>query len=173
MTSGGFDDDGYLTVTGRKKDLIITAAGQNIAPQEIEGDLRQHELISEAIVVGEGRRYLTALLTLDNDALAAWAEAHHKVADAEPLTLDPDLRVEIDAFIDRVNASRSRVENVRKYRVLPHDFTIAGDELTPTLKIKRNVVCANYSGVDRGDVHGGLTALARKLESARVGARPH
>ncbi len=144
---GRFDDDGYLTVTGRKKDLIITAAGQNIAPQEIEGDLRQHELIAEAIVVGEGRRYLTALLTLDNDALTAWAQVHHKVAAAEALTMDPDLHAEIDKFIDRVNASRSRVENIRKYRVLPHDFTIAGDELTPTLKIKRNVVCANYAAL--------------------------
>ena len=144
---GRLDEHGYLTVTGRKKDLIITAHGQNIAPQEIETDLRQHDLISEAVVIGEGRRYLTALLTLDGDALARWAEAHHKVADVEALAVDPDLRGEIDRFVDAVNGKRSRVEQVRKYRILAHDFTIAAGEMTPTLKVKRNVVNADYADV--------------------------
>ncbi len=100
---GSLDDDGYLRITGRKKDLIITAAGQNIAPQEIETDLRHHELISEAVVIGEGRRYLTALLTLDGDALSAWAAAHDKIANYEALAVDPDLRAEIDRIVDEVN----------------------------------------------------------------------
>ncbi len=141
---GRLDANGYLTITGRKKDLIITAHGQNIAPQEIETDLRQFELISEAVVIGDGRRYLTALLTLDGDTLASWADAHHKVADVEALAVDPDLRGEVDHFIERVNSKRSRVENIRKYRILAHDFTIEGGEMTPTLKVKRNVVNTNY-----------------------------
>jgi len=142
---GRIDEAGYLTVTGRKKDLIITAHGQNIAPQEIETDLRHHELVSEAVVVGEGRRYLTAVITLDGDTLTAWADAHHKVADVEALAVDPDLVAEIDAFIEQVNSRRSRVEQVRKYRILAHDFTIAAGEMTPTLKVKRNVVNAAYA----------------------------
>ena len=88
-------------IIGRKKDLIITAAGQNIAPQEIETDLRSYELVSEAVVIGEGRRYLTALLTLGGEALVAWANAHGKVADYEALTVDPDLH-------DRDGSDRGR-----------------------------------------------------------------
>jgi long-chain acyl-CoA synthetase len=144
---GSVDDDGYLTIIGRKKDLIITAAGQNIAPQEIETDLRSYELVSEAVVIGEGRRYLTALLTLGGDALVAWANAHCKVADYESLTVDPDLHTEMDRIVGEVNAKRSRVEHVRKFRILPHEFTIAAGEMTPTLKVKRNVVNATYREV--------------------------
>ena len=141
---GRVDDDGYLTIVGRKKDLIITAAGQNIASQDIETDLRGHELISEAVVIGEGRRYLTALLALAGDALASWGQRHGKVADYEALTVDPDLRAEIDRIVAAVNARRSRVEHVRKFRILPHEFTIAAGEITPTLKVKRDVVNATY-----------------------------
>ncbi len=142
---GTLDDDGYLRITGRKKDLIITAAGQNITPQEIETDLRYHDLISEAVVIGEGRRYLTALLTLDGDALSAWAHAHDKIANYEALAVDPDVHAEIDRIVAEVNSQRSRVENVRKYRILAHEFTIAGGEMTPTLKVKRNVVNDKYA----------------------------
>ena len=144
---GTLDEKGYLRITGRKKDLIITAAGQNIAPQEIETDLRYHHLISEAVVIGEGRRYLTALLTLDGDALSSWAQAHDKIADYESLAADPDLRAETDRAVDEVNRKWSRVENVRKYRVLAHEFTIAGGEMTPTLKVKRNVVNEKYANL--------------------------
>ena len=132
---GQLDADNYLTVTGRKKDLIITAHGQNVAPQEIETDLRHHALVSEAVVIGEGRRYLTAVLTLDGEALADWAEAHHKVGDREAL------------IVDHVNAKRSRVEGVRKYRVLSQDFTVAAGDMTPTLKVKRNIVESTYRDV--------------------------
>ena len=149
---GSLDDDGYLRIIGRKKDLIITAAGQNIAPQEIETDLRHYELISEAVVIGEGRRYLTALLALDGDALVAWANAHGKVADYESLTADPDLPPRWIASWREVNAKRSRVEHVRKYRILPHELTIAAGEMTPTLKVKRNVVNATLPRGHRRDV---------------------
>jgi long-chain acyl-CoA synthetase len=142
--TGRLDRDGYLTITGRKKDLIITAAGQNIAPQEIEMDLRFEELVSEAIVIGEGRRYLTALITLDGDALRRWADGHGKVADYEVLAGDPDLHDEIDRIVERVNRRRSRVENIRKFRLLPHELTVADGEMTPTLKVKRAVVAEHY-----------------------------
>ena len=145
--AGSLDANGYLRITGRKKDLIITAAGQNIAPQEIETDLRHYELISEAVVVGEGRRYLTALLALDGGALTSWSERHAKVADYEALTSDPDLVAEVDRIVAAVNATRSRVENVRKYRILPHELTIAAGEMTPTLKVKRNMVYEAYQGL--------------------------
>ncbi|MGD0379104.1 MAG: long-chain fatty acid--CoA ligase [Acidimicrobiales bacterium] len=138
---GSLDSDGYLRLTGRKKDLIITAAGQNIAPQDIEMELKSHPLVSEAVVVGEGRRYLTALLTLDAEALGEWAHDRGKVADFEALASDPDLREEVDAMVAVVNARRSRVEGIRKHRILAHELTVAAGELTPTLKVKRSVVC--------------------------------
>jgi long-chain acyl-CoA synthetase len=138
--TGAIDQDGYLRIIGRKKDLIITAAGQNIAPQDIEMGLRGHELISEAVVIGEGRRYLTALLTLDADGSAEWARKRGK--DTEPLFLasDPDLADEVDRFVENENSRRARVEQVRRYRILPYSFSVSSDELTPTLKVKRNVV---------------------------------
>ena len=138
---GALDSDGYLRLTGRKKDLIITAAGQNIAPQDIELELKGNPLISEAVVVGEGRRFLTALLTLDAESLQEWAHERGKVADYEELTADPDLREAISAFVASVNSRRSRVEGVRKHRVLARELTVAAGELTPTLKVKRSAVC--------------------------------
>ncbi len=142
--AGSIGPDGYLRITGRKKDLIITAAGQNISPQDIETELAYTELIAQAIVIGEGRRYLTALITLDGEAASHWAAERGKVADYEALTNDPDMRDEIDAIIDAANARRSRVENIRKYRILAHELTVAGGEITPTLKVKRNVVREHY-----------------------------
>ncbi len=138
---GTLDADGYLRITGRKKDLIITAAGQNIAPQDIEMELSSHPLVSEAVVVGEGRRYLTALLTLDAEALGEWAHERGKVSDFEALASDPDLREEVGALVTVINARRSRVEGIRKHRILAHELTVAAGELTPTLKVKRSVVC--------------------------------
>ncbi len=144
---GQLDADGYLTITGRKKDLIITAAGQNISPQEIEEDLRHNGLISEAVVVGEGRRYLTALVTLDEEAVVPWARRHGKVADYEALVSDPDLHAEVDRTIESVNQRHARVENIRKYRVLPHEFTVASGEFTPTFKVKRRAVTEHYDSL--------------------------
>ena len=144
---GMLDGDGYLTITGRKKDLIINAAGKNIAPQGIELDLRNHPLISQAVVIGEGRRYLTALITLDAQNLSAWGKDHAKPPDGEALAQDPDLIAEVQRVIDEVNAKRSRVEGIRKFRVLPHDFTLAEGELTPTLKPKRHVINEKYRSI--------------------------
>jgi long-chain acyl-CoA synthetase len=142
--TGSLDVDGYLRITGRKKDLIITAAGQNIAPQDIEMGLRRHELISEAVVIGEGRRYLTALITLDPEGSVQWARRNGKGSELGVLASDPDLAAELSRFLDEENARRARVEGVRKYRILPDSFTVAGEELTPTLKVKRSVVNHKY-----------------------------
>ncbi len=137
---GTIDVEGYLRLTGRKKDLIITAAGQNIAPQDIEMELTCHALVSQAVVIGEGRRYLTALVMLDAEALGEWARDRGKVASYEGLVADPDLKKEIGGLIETVNARRSRVEGIRKHRILPHELTVAAGELTPTLKVKRSIV---------------------------------
>ncbi len=142
---GHFDPVGYLVVTDRKKDLIITAQGKNIAPQEIETRLRFEPLISQAVVIGEGKRYITALMTLDADTVAPWAQERHKALDPEALISDPDLHAELAASIARVNDGLSHAEAIKRWRVLPHDFTIAHGELTPTLKIKRSVINQHYA----------------------------
>jgi len=145
--TGAFDPDGSLRIIGRKKDLIITAGGQNIAPQVIETELCNHPLISEAVVIGDGRRYLTALITLDPEELTHWAEQHNKLAEAEALAEDPDLLAEIQEAVDHVNGLGSHADGIRKFRVLAHDLTLAAGELTPTLKVRRSIVCEHYADV--------------------------
>ena len=138
---GVLDDHRYLRITGRKKDLIITAHGKNISPQNLETDLAANALVGQAIVIGDGRRYLTALLALDGAALEHWAGDHAKgTADMEALAHDPDLHVELDAIVRAANERHSHVEHIRKWRILPRELTIASGELTPTLKVKRSVV---------------------------------
>jgi long-chain acyl-CoA synthetase len=127
--------------------IIITAAGENIAPEAIEVDLTNYPLISEAVVIGEGHRYLAALLTLDPDALTRWARQHTKLGDLEALTADPDLLSEIQAVIDQVNTKRSHAESIRKFRVLAHVLTAEDGELTPTMKVKRSIVYEHHSEV--------------------------
>jgi len=144
---GSLDADGYLTITGRKKDLIINASGKNISPQEIETRLRYEPLISQAVVIGDGRPYLTALLTLDEEALHEWAAEHHRSGSLESLSSDPELLQSVAESVDRVNLEHARVEGIKRWRVLPHDLTVAGGELTPTLKVKRQVVTDKYTDV--------------------------
>ena len=141
---GSLDQDGYLTITGRKKDLIITSSGKNISPQEIETALRFEPLISQAVVVGDARPYLVALLTLDPDAVSSWAAAHGKFAEMEDLTGDADLVREVAASIARVNDRHARIEGIKRWRLLPRDLTIEGGELTPTLKVKRAAVTSRF-----------------------------
>jgi long-chain acyl-CoA synthetase len=142
---GAFDDHGYLRITGRKKDLIITAHGKNVAPQNLETDLASHPLIGQAVVVGDGRRFLTALLALDDVAVANWARVHDRGAvGLESLAHDPDLRKELTDAVAAVNRRHSRVEHIRHWRVLPRSLTIASGELTPTLKVKRELVSERY-----------------------------
>ena len=143
---GSFDDLGYLRIIGRKKDLIITAHGKNISPQNIESELASHALIGQAVVIGDGRRYLTALLALDDGAADQWGRAHNKGSvGLEALAQDADLRAELDAIVAEVNASHAHVEQIRKWRVLPNALTIAAGELTPTLKVRRTELNERYA----------------------------
>jgi long-chain acyl-CoA synthetase len=142
---GSLDADGYLRITGRKKDLIITAYGKNISPAEIETALRHEPLISQAVVVGDDRPYLTALLTLDADAAAEWASHEHRSLTVEALIEDEALLAAVDAAVERVNGIHSHAEGIRQWRLLPHDLTVAAGELTPTLKVRREVVTAGYA----------------------------
>jgi long-chain acyl-CoA synthetase len=142
---GALDGDGYLLVSGRKKDLIINAYGKNISPSEIELALRHEPLISQAVVVGDGRPFLTALVALDPDAAVDWAAGAGRSLTVEELATDPGLHVAIDDAVTRVNAGRSHVEGIRRWRLLPHDLTVAGHELTPTLKVRREEVVREFA----------------------------
>ncbi len=142
---GRIDDDGYVWLTGRKKDLIINAAGKNIAPSEIEARLSMEKLVGQAVVIGDGRRYLTALLTLDADAAAEWAEHHGAASDIADLIGDPRIREEIAAAVERVNQEHAPVEQLKYWRLLPTPLTVEGGELTPTYKVKRAVVAERYA----------------------------
>jgi long-chain acyl-CoA synthetase len=144
---GRFDGDGYLYVTGRKKDLIITSSGKNIAPQALEAKLQSEPLLAQAVVIGDGRPYLTALLGLDTEAVAGWAHDRGKVASAESLVSDPDVLAEITRYVSRVNDLHAPIEQIKAWRILPAELTIAANELTPTLKVRRNVVNEHYAGL--------------------------
>ena len=135
--------DGFLSITGRKKDIIITAGGKNIAPKNIEAALKNHELINEAVVIGDRRKYLTALITLDPDAGAAWASSHGK--SAATLHDDPELLAEIQRGVDGVNSKFARVEQLKKFKVLERNLSVEDGELTPTLKVKRARVNEHFS----------------------------
>lgn len=142
---GRLDEDGFLAITGRKKDLIINAAGKNISPTEIETALGFEPLISQAVVVGDRRPYLVALLSLDADQVADWASRHDKLGSPEALRDDPDLLEEVQAAVDRVNERHARVEQIKRWRLLPHDLSVEEGELTPTLKVKRHVVTEKFA----------------------------
>ena len=140
---GAFDEEGYLTITGRKKDIIITSGGKNIAPKNIEAALMDIELVAMAVVIGEGRRFITALLSLDEEAVARFAEKNGLTID-DPST-DPRIRDAIQFDIDRVNQEFARVEQVRGFYITPQPFSLEAGELTPTLKLKRQVIEAHYA----------------------------
>lgn len=137
---GSLDGDHYLRISGRKKDLIITAYGKNISPSEIETALRHEPLISQAVVVGDDRPFLTALLTLDADAATTWAADEGRSLTVEALVDDEGLRAAVEAAVTRVNGLHSHAEGIRRWRLLPHDLSVAAGELTPTLKVRREVV---------------------------------
>jgi long-chain acyl-CoA synthetase len=151
---GDIDADGYVSITGRKKELIVTAAGKNVAPAVLEDAVRAHPLVSQVMVVGDQQPFIAAVVTLDVEELAKWAEHNgaHASAPGELVRefLDDDretLRSEIAKAIDGANAQVSRAESIREFRILSTDFTIESGELTPTLKMKRNVIAENRSTV--------------------------
>jgi long-chain acyl-CoA synthetase len=144
---GHLDDDGYLSITGRKKELIVTAGGKNVAPAVLEDRVRAHALVSQCMVIGDGKPFIAALITIDEDAFPAWREANGKPTDASvaDLSSDPTLTAEIQAAIDDANKAVSTAESIRVFRILPGDFTEANGMLTPSLKVKRTVVAKEYA----------------------------
>jgi long-chain acyl-CoA synthetase len=156
---GSLDADGWLSIIGRKKDLIITSSGQNVAPQVIETRLQAEPLIANVVVVGDGRPYLTALVTLDAHELSRWAHEHHKPFDPEALTDDPDVIAAVDDAIARVNDEHARIEGIKRFRILPQDLTMERGELTPTMKVKRAVVLDRYASLV-AQMYGDLDAPA-------------
>ncbi|MBT1191536.1 AMP-dependent synthetase/ligase [Rhodococcoides kroppenstedtii] len=144
---GTVDDDGYIAITGRKKEIIVTAGGKNVAPAGLEDSLRASPLIGQAMVVGDQRPFIGALITVDPEAFPGWKQRNGKdeSATVADLTTDPDLVAEIDAAVAEANKTVSHAEAIKKYRVLAVDFTEEGGELTPTMKLKRNVVAESYA----------------------------
>lgn len=146
---GGFDEEGYLAITGRKKELIITSTGKNVAPSTIEGPLGAHPLVGHAVAVGDDRPYITALITLDEDGAPSWARNRGlddvAAAGVAALAEHPAVRAELDRLVDEVNGSLSRADRVKKYAVLPKPFRVSSGELTPTLKLRRAVVLERYA----------------------------
>lgn len=144
---GTLDEDGYLRITGRKKEIIVTAGGKNVAPAVIEDRIRAHALVAECMVVGDGRPFVGALVTVDDEFVGRWALDHGKPAGSTAASLreDPDLLAAIQTAVDDGNAAVSKAESVRKFRVLASQFTEESGHLTPSLKLKRNVVAKDYA----------------------------
>ena len=144
---GELDGDGYLRVTGRKKELIVTAGGTNVAPAVLEDRIRAHPLVSQCLVVGDGRPYVACLITLDPEAVRTWLARRNRPADTSlsQLTDDPDLIAELQAAVDDANKAVSRAESIRRFRVLDTDFTEQAGYLTPSLKLRRNIVTKDFA----------------------------
>jgi long-chain acyl-CoA synthetase len=143
---GEMDEDGFIRITGRKKDIIITAGGKNITPANLEAEIKQHPLVSQCVVVGDRRPYLVALVTLDAEEAVKFAKENGLAEDPEALAGDPEIQRQIDEHVERVNEKFARVEQVKKVRILPRDLSQEGGELTPTMKVKRAVVAEKYAG---------------------------
>ncbi|MDH3679722.1 MAG: long-chain fatty acid--CoA ligase [Acidimicrobiia bacterium] len=142
---GTIDQDGFLLVTGRKKELIVTSAGKNVAPAPLEDRLRSHNLVSQAMIVGDAQRFIAALVTIDEEAFVDWAQDHdHPGATVADLATSDELRKEIQEAIDVANASVSRAESIREFVILPADLSLEQGEITPTLKVRRAVVAQHY-----------------------------
>ncbi|MFF4368655.1 AMP-dependent synthetase/ligase [Streptomyces sp. NPDC001594] len=142
---GELDADGYLTITGRKKDLIITSGGKNVAPAPLEDWLRAHPLVGQCMVIGDNRPYVAALITLEPEGLAHWRQMHKKQdVPVRELVTDPELREELQRAVDEANRLVSRAESIRRFAVLPGEFTEERGHLTPSMKLKRGAVARDY-----------------------------
>ena len=144
---GELDEDGFLSITGRKKEILVTAAGKNVAPAPLEDRLRAHPLVSHCMVVGDARPYIAALITLDAEALPAWLAAHRRDRETPPgdLVADPEVRAELQRAVDDANRTVSRAEAIKRFVVLGSDFSQETGQLTPTLKLRREVVLRDHS----------------------------
>lgn len=137
---GEVDDEGFVRITGRKKEILVTAGGKNVAPAPLEDRIRAHALVSQCIVVGDRQPFIGALVTIDPETFPAWATAHGKSGSIADHVDDPDLRAEVEAAVEEANKAVSKAESIRKFTILPDDWTEEGGQLTPSLKLKRNVV---------------------------------
>lgn len=144
---GELDSDGFLKITGRKKEIIVTAGGKNVAPSGLEDTIKASPLVSQAMVVGDQRPFIGALITIDEEYFPSWKSQHGKPADASVSDLadDSELRAEIQTAVDQANSAVSQAEAIKKFTILSKDFTEAGGEITPSLKLKRNIVNKNYA----------------------------
>jgi long-chain acyl-CoA synthetase len=145
---GELDKDGFLTITGRKKEIIVTAGGKNVAPAVLEDRLRAHPLISQCMVVGDNKPFIGCLVTIDAEAFPAWKKQAGKpdAATVSDLVEDADLRATIQEAVTEANKAVSQAEAIKSFRILPVDFTEEGGQMTPTLKLKRNVVIKDFAG---------------------------
>jgi long-chain acyl-CoA synthetase len=144
---GALDSDGFLRITGRKKEIIVTAGGKNVSPAVLEDRLRANPLISQCMVVGDQKPFIGVLITIDEEFFPAWKAQHGKPAAASvaELAADADLVAEIQSAIDEANGAVSKAESIRKFKVLPVDFTEEGGEMTPSLKLRRSVIAKTYA----------------------------
>ncbi len=144
---GTLDDEGFLRITGRKKEIIVTAGGKNVAPAVLEDRLRAHPLVSQCMVVGDAQPFIAVMVTIDPEEFPRWCAEHGKAGDLSELVDDVDLRESIQAAIQDANKAVSKAEAIKEFRILPADFTIEGGEMTPTLKVKRRIVADKYAHV--------------------------
>jgi long-chain acyl-CoA synthetase len=142
---GHLDEDGFLHITDRKKDILVTAGGKNVAPQNVENDLKTSKYVSQALVVGDAKPYVAALVTLDPVEVGRWAEAQGIDGDAATLAGDDRVRALIQDVVDEANRERSRFEQVKRFAILPRDFTMEAGEITPTLKVRRRAVQEHFA----------------------------
>ena len=148
---GSLDDEGYLSITGRKKDIIITAGGKNLTPANFENDLKQSRWVSQCVMHGDRRPFPVALVTLDEEEIVPWAEGEGLPTDiADAGANEPKVRELIQAEVDKANKKLAQVEQVKKFVILDHDLTQETGELTPTLKVKRNIVNEKYADLFEG-----------------------
>jgi len=152
---GEIDDEGFVKITGRKKELIVTAGGKNVAPAVLEDRLRAHPLVSQCMVVGDQKPYIACLVTIDPDAIGPWAASKDKSSDVSTLVDDPDLVAEIQSAVDEANKAVSKAEAIRKFAILPKDWTEEGGQMTPSLKLKRSVVMSQFDNAVEALYAGG------------------
>ncbi|HEY5943268.1 MAG TPA: long-chain fatty acid--CoA ligase [Solirubrobacterales bacterium] len=143
---GEIDSDGFIKITGRKKDIIITAGGKNITPANLEAEIKQHPLVSQCVVVGDRRPYLVALVTLEPEEAVKYAQENGLPEDLAQLAANSDIKASIEAHVEKINQDFARVEQVKKIAILPEDLSQENGELTPTLKVKRAVVAQKHEG---------------------------
>ncbi|MEU3020948.1 MULTISPECIES: AMP-dependent synthetase/ligase [unclassified Nocardiopsis] len=142
---GSLDADGFLSITGRKKEIIVTAGGKNVAPAVLEDRIRSHALVSQCMVVGDNRKFIAALVTIDPESFELWKASNGKTGEIAELTGDADLNAAIQGAVDDANKAVSKAEGIKKFKILPSDFTEEGGQMTASLKVKRHVVSKQWS----------------------------